>query len=249
MTEQGHSSVQGLHQELDQASAPLPSHTQTLLAGEPVWLVAGKAMYWPQRRVLCVADVHLGKAASYRALGQPVPHGTTAANLQRLDALLAHYPSRQLVFLGDLLHAPAALNASLLASLMQWRQQHAALQCTLVRGNHDLRAGDPPPQLGIEIVDEPHMMGGFALCHMPVPRVGRYVVAGHQHPAYQLQGRGRQRLRLPCFHLTTDLAVLPAFGDFTGSFTVSAQADSQVYVTDGSAIWPVRTDNGRTNRA
>ena len=31
-----------------------------------------------------MADLHLGKAATYRALGQPVPAGTTRENLARL---------------------------------------------------------------------------------------------------------------------------------------------------------------------
>jgi metallophosphoesterase superfamily enzyme len=53
-----------------------------------LWLLADRALYWPERRWLCVADAHFGKAAAFRALGQPVPRGTTANNLARLDAQL-----------------------------------------------------------------------------------------------------------------------------------------------------------------
>ncbi len=60
-----------------------------------LWLLADKAIYWPEQRALLVADIHFGKAAAYRRLGQPVPHGTTQANLQRLDALLERYGCRQ----------------------------------------------------------------------------------------------------------------------------------------------------------
>ena len=70
-------------------------------ADHTVWLLPEHALWWPAGRVLFVADLHLGKAATYRALGQPVPSGTTAENLRRLSQLITHYLPAQLVFLGD----------------------------------------------------------------------------------------------------------------------------------------------------
>ena len=86
-------------------------------AGETLWLLPEPALWWPAGRVLWVADLHLGKAATYRALGQPVPGGTTRENLARLSALLHHYRPAQLVFLGDFLHAAQSRTPSLLAAL------------------------------------------------------------------------------------------------------------------------------------
>jgi hypothetical protein len=40
-------------------------------------MLPDRATWWPAERVLFVADVHLGKPATYSALGQPVPKGTT----------------------------------------------------------------------------------------------------------------------------------------------------------------------------
>ena len=96
-------------------------------AGESVWLLPEPALWWPAGRVLFIADLHLGKAATYRALGQPVPAGTTQHNLSRLSVLLQHYAPAQLVFLGDFLHAAQARTPSLLAAVALWRAQHAAL--------------------------------------------------------------------------------------------------------------------------
>ena len=78
------------------------------LAGEDLWLLPEKALYWPAQQALLIADVHFGKAAAYRSLGQPVPQGTTAANIEVLDRLLARLPCRQLIFLGDFLHGPGS---------------------------------------------------------------------------------------------------------------------------------------------
>ncbi|SUD72331.1 ICC-like protein putative phosphoesterase [Pseudomonas putida] len=89
--------------------------------GQTLWLLADKAIYWPARRALLVADLHIGKAASYRALHQPVPRGTTAATLARLDALLAVHDCEQLIVLGDFLHARTARAPATLARLQVWR--------------------------------------------------------------------------------------------------------------------------------
>lgn len=208
-------------------------------AGETLWLLPEHALWWPAERVLWVADLHLDKAATYRALGQPVPAGTTRENLARLGVLLDHYQPTQLVFLGDFLHAAQARTPSLLAELALWRRSHAALECLLVRGNHDSRAGDPPPALNIRVVDEPWPIGPFAACHHPQTDAARFVLAGHLHPVLTLHGPGRDRLRLPCFSFDKRCAVLPAFGEFTGGWQVERQPGRSLYAVGGQAVWHV----------
>jgi len=212
---------------------PLP----VTYAGQTVWLLPEHALWWPEGRVMFVADLHLGKAATYRALGQPVPSGTTAENLRRLSQLISHYQPQQLVFLGDFLHARHARTASVLGQLQLWRQSHADLNCTLVRGNHDNRAGDPPDDLQISVVDEPYLVGPFAACHHPQSHATHAVLAGHTHPVVHLQGPARDRLRLPCFVFEARSAILPAFGEFTGGYTVAAQPGLQLYAAGGDKVW------------
>lgn len=204
-----------------------------------LWLLADKAIFWPAQQALLIADIHFGKAAAYRRLGQPVPQGTTQANLARLDAMLARYPSRQLIFLGDFLHAPESRAPATLAQLHQWRATHPELEVTLIRGNHDRRAGDPPATLEMNVVPEPLLLGPFALQHEPEPHPTHHVLAGHLHPAFRLQGRGRQRLRLPCFCIGKRISLLPAFGAFTGMMEVGADAGEQLYVVGEGSVWKV----------
>ena len=58
------------------ANAPMPSvrdgKAVVTLAGETVELLAGRALHWPRARAVFVADVHLGKAAAFRAGGVPI---------------------------------------------------------------------------------------------------------------------------------------------------------------------------------
>lgn len=215
---------------------------ELVLEGERLLLVGEKAIWWPAQQALLIADAHFGKAAAYRSLGQPVPHGTTATNVQVLQQLLGRFEARRLIFLGDFLHGPGSHAPGTLNQLRAWRSLHPDLQITLIRGNHDHRAGDPPADLGIEVVPEPLLLGPFALQHEPHPHPQRHVLAGHVHPVYFLNGRGRQRLRLPCFHAGRQVTLLPAFGAFTGGFAVERKAGVRLFVVGDGQVWPLAGD-------
>lgn len=208
-------------------------------AGEALVLLPERALWWPARHTLLIADLHLGKAATFRAAGQPVPAGTTQHNLGRLDALIAQHAARHLVVLGDFLHAEQARTASLLAALAAWRARHAGLAITLVRGNHDRHAGDPPADLGMTLADAPHLIGPFACCHHPQTHATHFVLAGHVHPVCLLFGAGRDRLRLPCFVEEAGQAVLPAFGAFTGGWRVAPAPGRRLYAIGDARVWPL----------
>ncbi len=211
--------------------------TSVEIAGESVLLLPEKALYWPARDWLLVADVHLGKSASFRAMGVPVPGGTTGETLARLDAAIARTAPREIIFLGDFLHSRQARTPGVLEAAAAWRATHAGLAMTLVRGNHDRHAGDPPAALRIDTVGEPFTAGPFVLCHHPEPRPEGYVLAGHLHPAVRVSGRGRDSLRLPCFHFTACVGCLPAFGAFTGTALVSREAGDRCFaVADDRVI-------------
>ena len=207
------------------------------VAGAEVILHPSGAALVSAQQTLMVADAHFGKAVSFRRLGVPVPSGTTAETMDMLSAVLAETRAKRLVFLGDFLHSRQGRAAATLAALRQWRGEHRDLPITLVRGNHDQRAGDPPPELGIEVVDEPMMLGPFALCHHPRPVPSAYVLAGHWHPCVSMSGRAFERLRLPCFWFGDDtgalpqqaVGVLPAFGSFTGMHRIEPRAGDRIF--------------------
>lgn len=207
------------------------------LAGRPLVLLADKAAYLPDDRCLLIADAHVGKAVSFRKLGVPVPHGTTTDTLVRVTTLVAATGARQVAFLGDFLHSERSHAASTLDAMARWRDEQPKLELTLVRGNHDDRAGDPPPTLGFDVVDEPLQLGGFALCHHPRPVPGAYVLAGHLHPCVSVGGRALDRLRLPCFWFGEAVGVLPAFGGFTGMHPIRRAEGDRVYaVAEGQIV-------------
>ena len=209
--------------------------------GHAIWLLPELAAWHVASRTLFIADLHLGKSAAFRARGLPVPAGTTQDNLDRLSALVRAHGARRVVFLGDLLHSKHAQREAAIAPLHAWRAAHAGLRLVLVRGNHDSHAGDPPPALGFEIVDEPWPVDGvpgLIGCHHPQRVESSSVLAGHRHPAITLFGPARDKQRLACFCRVDGLLVLPAFGAFTGSSPQAPPAGSTCYPVGGGRVWP-----------
>lgn len=245
------SDVPGLHavpeaaHASDEPVAP-PVAAPLLQAGLPLVLPDGTrvdllpegALHLPRTRTLVVADAHFGKAATFRARGVPVPQGTTRGTLARIESALAASAATAVVFLGDLFHAREAHAPETLAALADWRQRWPALRLTLVEGNHDRHAGAVPAALDIEVVQEPWLMDGLALCHHPQQVEGRHVLAGHLHPCVWLRD-GAASLRLPCFWVRPRLTLLPAFGEFTGGAPIEREAGDTVVAVAGGRLFRV----------
>lgn len=207
------------------------------IAGEALLARGDGTLHWAGERTLFVADVHLGKAATFRALGRmSLPSGTTAATLARLSAALEETQAERLIILGDLWHARVGRNQATMGEFAAFRDRFFHVKTVLVEGNHDLRAGALPPELGIAEVAEGEPLGPFVLRHHPEPSGEGYVLAGHVHPGVIMQGAG-QAMKLPCFWFGSEIGLLPAFGDFTGLAAVTpARKDEVIVLADGRPI-------------
>jgi len=209
------------------------------VGGHALTLLPEKAAFLDDFRTLLVADAHIGKAVSFRSFGIPVPRGTTSANLGVLTRLIERTNAARVVFLGDFLHSKRSHAPATMDAVARWRDDHAGLELTLIRGNHDDRAGDPPASIRFSVVDEPLTLGGLALCHHPQDVPGLYALAGHIHPCIRLGGRAFDSLRLPCFHVTPGHAVLPAFGSFTGMHPIRPGEGDRIFAIADDAIQEV----------
>ena len=195
---------------------------QTLDFGDgPLQLLPERAVWRPRERALFVADLHLGKAAAFRAFGAPAPTGASEETLRRLGALVDEIEPSTLIVLGDFVHASPSMTKGLTASLTEWRERRPGVECVVVLGNHDRRAGAWLNSCGFAIADAPANYAGCDCRHFPLEPAealarGPTTLAGHLHPMTRLHGPGRDSLRLPCFVVSGRQVVLPAFGEFTG---------------------------------
>jgi DNA ligase-associated metallophosphoesterase len=203
---------------------------EIVIAGERLQLMAERAMYWPRKDILFVTDLHLGKAAAFRAAGIPVPEMVTKEDLSTLGRLLEKTNARRLVILGDLFHAKAGMKESTMDAFFQWRIAHGKVRLDLIEGNHDAKLGKLPGEWRLDIhktLDEPP----FRFAHEPATFRGSYGLFGHVHPAVQCAG-----MRLPCFQFGAAGAVLPAFGSFTGTHPVVPVRGDRVFVINKGEI-------------
>jgi uncharacterized protein len=205
--------------------------------GEPVELLASRALYWPRASALLIADLHLGKAATFRAAGVALPKGSTEDDLSRLGASLDQCASTRLLVLGDFLHG-ASRDEHWQAQWHRWRKERRALTVGVVGGNHDraLASFD----LGIEPLGSVSEQPPFELRHAPGADSGAHVLCGHVHPVVRLPGITG---RWPAFVLGARQTILPAFSQFTGGAEVSAR-ESELAVCVRGTIARIRRTQG-----
>jgi uncharacterized protein len=189
------------------------------LVGADIAADSSGALYWPDERMLVVADLHLEKGSAFAKRGVLLPPYDTAATLLRLAGLLHRYAPRSVVALGDSFHdgdGPRRMSSVDTAAL---RALQNGRDWIWIAGNHD---AELPRDLG----------GGFATSlavgpltfrHLPSPGVADGEVAGHLHPVARVAQRGRSVSRR-CFTSDGRRLVMPAFGAFAGGLNIRDEA-------------------------
>lgn len=146
------------------------------------------ALWWPDRRMLVVADLHLGRAERYaRRGGALLPPFEVQDTLERLASEIAALDPARVVSLGDAFdddpaaHHIGAKDAALLRDMARDRDW------IWISGNHD--PGRLPANLSGVVV--PDLPGAITLRHQAGEGPD---ISGHMHPSTRLAGR-----RFRCF--------------------------------------------------
>jgi DNA ligase-associated metallophosphoesterase len=208
---------------------------QHTIWGQTFWLSAQRSLYWQEQKALVISDLHLGKTGHFRKAGIPVPQSVYKEDLQRLLDLIHHFKPVHLIVVGDLFHSVANKELEL---FQRWRNDFSYLKITLVKGNHDILKREWYAGCDIGVVDGTLVIGDFSFTHDQCDADGdTYSFCGHIHPGVVLNGLGRQTLRFPCFYLTPEHCILPAFGKFTGLANVRPSKKDVVFaIADDTLI-------------
>lgn len=227
----------------------IPGALARMIRGERLELLPGRALCWPARRLLVVADTHFGKSAIFGQHGLAVPAGTDALDRQRISHLLDVTRSQRLLVLGDFLHGELRADSADARHLAAWLVSLQGVQVQLVIGNHDRVAaarGSPAPQWQGEQLHE----GPFCFTHdadAPAPH-DAYRIGGHIHPVVAVGGLRKRRLRVPVFWEREDALVLPSFGLFTGGYRIEPADGGVVFAAGDDAVldlhWEARRARG-----
>ena len=182
------------------------------------------ALYWPEERVLVIADLHLEKGSSFARRGVLLPPYDTAESLARMAGVIARFAPRVVIALGDSYHDKkgsariASADRSAIVELQRGRDW------IWIAGNHD-----PVPAAGIGgSFGAALAIGALVFRHEPTGAKGE--IAGHLHPVARVGGRGHMVSRR-CFASDGTRLIMPAFGAFAGGLNVRHRAFADVFGT------------------
>jgi len=199
--------------------------------GVMLWADLSGALYWPDKRVLMVADLHFEKGSAFATTGQFLPPYDTAATLRRLETLLAHFPTETVICVGDSFHDedagerisdPDKDALARLTSRYEW---------IWISGNHD---PSTPAFLGGRTVEE-ITLGALTFRHEALAgKAAPGEISGHFHPKASVRVRGK-RISGRCFVTDGRRLILPAFGAYTGGLNVLEPPVKQLFGRSFSA--------------
>jgi len=207
-----------------------PSSLPHIILNNHFLLTGGRTLFWEEEKTLILSDLHVGKSGHFRKHGIGVPQQVLIDDLYRLTHQVQYFRPHSIIITGDLFHSKENTEHDL---FLKWLRELPETNIRLVMGNHDILDHSYYSGMGIDTYQHILEVGHFAFVHdmssLTAPPE-KYLFSGHLHPGITLSGQGRQSVHLPCFHFTPNYAVLPAFGSFTGTFTIRPAAGDQVYV-------------------
>jgi len=187
--------------------------TRLQLAEEWLLPLCEGALWWPDREMLVVSDLHLEKGSSFAARGQLLPPYDTHATLAVVEQLIASLKPAITLSLGDSFHDRGAEVRLGEEATERIKALTASTDWVWVEGNHD---PDPPKHLGGR-AQKTLRESALVFRHEPTGERGE--VAGHLHPAAKVRGRGRS-VRRRCFVCDGERLIMPALGAFTGGLNI-----------------------------
>ncbi|WP_424964675.1 ligase-associated DNA damage response endonuclease PdeM [Dinoroseobacter sp. S375] len=202
-------------------------------AGAALRALPSGALWWPERQVLVVSDLHLGKSERIaRRNGALLPPYETTETLSRLEADLAATKPDEVICLGDSFDDPAASRALPAPLRDRIALAQSGRRWIWVEGNHDPGPLDLVGQQATEWHNGPLRFRHIAEDGTPSPGE----VSGHYHPKCSLQLRGGRRVSRACFLLDATRLILPAYGAYTGGLHCHSAPLSTLMGADARAI-------------
>lgn len=199
------------------------------IEGVKLCFLPQKALWFPEWKYLVLSDIHLGKAEYFQQNSIAVPSQVHEKDLLILGQLIQTYAPDKVLILGDLFHHGSILGREL---FLTFCQSFSTISIVWVLGNHD--RSSPLLAENVVVLNE-WRHGGFLFSHEALPYAEGLNIHGHEHPSV-IVGTMKQKLRLPCFVKTEKRLVLPAFGNFTGTYTPQIKIATNYYVIAGESI-------------
>lgn len=207
------------------------------IQNEIITLTNQRALVWKREHILVVSDLHIGKTAHFRKAGIAIPSMILHNDLKRLKSLIDHFQIQSVLIVGDLFHAGKNKDIEI---FQQWMQQFESVKFELIKGNHDRLSNAFYQAMNIEVHSKFKDIAPFRFVHdATICNLDTFCISGHTHPGAILNGRGKQRIKLPCFEVGENHLVLPAFSEFTGLNTKKSSETAEWFAFTDTCVFKV----------
>ena len=204
---------------------------------EVLELTNQRVIYWKNKKSLILSDLHIGKSAHFQKSGIPIPSSVLDDDLERLKQLIHHFKATTLIIVGDLFHAEYNKD---LDEFKNWLSNFETLKLELIKGNHDRLKHSIYDFFEIKVHQPALEIDCVKFVHDNIqPKENCFTISGHTHPGVAIKGKSRQRIKLPCFQVTENQLILPAFSLFTGLNTKNAPKDCKNFCFTDDGIFEV----------
>ena len=195
-----------------------------------------RALFWETEKALVLSDLHVGKSATFRKHGIPISKKVLEDDLDRLKGLIEYFEAEKLIIVGDLFHAE--YNSDI-AFFKDWIAQ-LNIQIELIVGNHDRQSTRLYDTMSLKVYAKEKISHGIRFVHDEVaPSTEYFTISGHTHPGVLIRGKGRQHIKLPCYQVTSQQLILPAFSKFTGLNTRNMPEGCANYAFTDSEVFEI----------
>ncbi|SMP09141.1 ligase-associated DNA damage response endonuclease PdeM [Chryseobacterium profundimaris] len=202
---------------------------------ETFTLTNQRALFWEEQKALILSDLHIGKTAHFRKNGIALANQIMKNDLERLSILIEYFKPEKFIVVGDLLHAG---DNSDVDEFCSWRNQYNDLQFHLIEGNHDRISKKLEAKLCLNFKSELLEIDDFMLIHDFEKKHPKFQITGHIHPGFVINSAVK-KIKLPCFVVTENQLLLPAFSEFTGLDTKNIPKKGKFHVFTDTEIYEI----------
>ena len=204
----------------------------------------GKSLYFPEKSVLVLADLHLGYEEHLNEQGVLVPRVQLKEIMKDLKEIFKKIKYvEKIIILGDLKHEFGTISSQ------EWKDvkeildflKKKARKILLIKGNHDTILEPLAKRKELKVVDY-FKEEGICFLHGNkfVPnflKETRILVLGHRHPAVILSD-GYKKEKYKCFLIGTwrkkEVVILPSFFPFVEGSDVINCKENELFISEKS---------------
>jgi len=194
-----------------------------------------RALFWKKEKALILSDLHIGKTAHFRKNGIALSNQIFESDLQRLSVLIEYFQPEKFIVVGDLLHAG---DNSDVDKFCEWKNQFPEIEFLLVEGNHDRTSKKLEAKLCLNFKSSQLEIDDITFVHDFEKSNPKFQITGHIHPGIVLNSFVK-KIKLPCFAVSDNQLLLPAFSEFTGLDTKNLPKKGKFYVFTDAEIYEI----------